>query len=203
MGNQSQSRGNGFLSTIRNDYGEPNSKLLKTFSKIKTQVAIESNQRILVLQSRRGKLLPQHLQCRSSNSFSYHNDNVSRMYSSSINNFNFMLLTLEIKDICIKIHILKKDLYLTEQKITQTLPPNIYQRFFELECKKIHRIFLAHKLSCKSKFESLSRSKNEDYHRFSSSWFTNLTDTHIPPTVTKTLRLGKNFAIPLPKNQLQ
>ena len=132
MGNQSQRRGNGYLSTIRNDYGEQTCKLLKNFSKIKTQIAIKCNQRILLLRCRRGKLLPQHLQCRSSNSFSFHNDKLTR----------------------------------------------------------------------KSKFESLFRSKNEDHHRISDSWFTNLTDTHIPPTVTKTLSLGKNFGIPFPNNQL-
>ena len=113
-----------------------------------------------------------------------------------------MLLNLEIKDICITIHIVQKVLHSTEQKITQILPLNVYQRFFELECKKVHRTFLAHKQTRKSKFESLFRLKNEDHHRISDSSFTNLTDTHIPPTVTKTLILGKNFGIPFPNNQL-
>ena len=62
--------------------------------------------------------------------------------------------------------------------------------------------FLSHKQTCKSKFESLYRSKNEDHHRISGSWFTNLTDTDISPTVTKIVSLGKNFGIPVPNNQI-
>ena len=113
-----------------------------------------------------------------------------------------MLLNLEIKDICITIHILRRDLHSTEQKIIQTLPLNVYKRFFNIESKTAHRIFLTHKQTCKSKFESLCRLKDDDHHRISGSWFTNLTDSHIPPTVTKILCLGNNFGIPVPNNQV-
>ena len=57
-------------------------------------------------------------------------------------------------------------------------------------------------LTCENKFERLFRSKNGDHHRISGSWFTNLTDTQLPPIVTKTLSLSKNFGIPFPNNQL-
>ena len=77
-----------------------------------------------------------------------------------------MFLNLEIKDICITIHILQKDLHSTGQKTTQILPLNVYQRFFELECKKVHRIFLAHKLTFKSKFESFSGQKTKSTTEF-------------------------------------
>ena len=73
---------------------------------------------------------------------------------------------LEIKDICITIHILQKDLHSAEQKITQTLPLNVYQRFSELERKKVHRIFLSHNQTCKYKFESFQIKKRGPSQKF-------------------------------------
>ena len=37
---------------------------------------------------------------------------------------------------------------------------------------------------------------------FTDSWFTNLTDIHIPPSDAITVSLGKNFGTPIPNNQL-
>ena len=130
-----------------------------------------------------------------------------------MSDFYFKLLNLEIKYICITIHRLKNTINYTVQKIMQILPPNICQRFFELESKKSHRIFLSHKQICKSKFENLIEKRNKRNnmskngenspdHVLIDSWFTNLTDIHIPLPEAKTVSLGKNFGVPIPNNQL-
>ena len=88
----------------------------------------------------------------------------------------------------------------------QILPPNICQRFFESETKKAHRIFLSHKQICKSKFENLIEKRNKISKNVENtpdnalidSWFTNLTDIHIPLPVAKTVSLGKKLWCPYP-----
>ena len=44
--------------------------------------------------------------------------------------------------------------------------------------------------------------ENSPDHALLDSWFTNLTDIHIPLPVAKTVSLGKNFGVPIPNNQL-
>ena len=69
----------------------------------------------------------------------------------------------------------------------QTLPLNICLRCFELKSKKAHRIFLACKQTCESKFESLIKKRNNISKNvkngpdcaLTDSWFTNLNDIHI------------------------
>ena len=130
-----------------------------------------------------------------------------------MNDFYFKLLILEIKDICITIHRFKNTSNCTVQKIMQILPPNICQRFFELESKKAQRIFLTHRQIRESKFENLidkrnkrnNMSKNVENspdHALIDSGLTNLTDIHIPLPVAKTVSLGENFGVPVPNNHL-
>ena len=45
-------------------------------------------------------------------------------------------------------------------------------------------------------------SSNHSDRNLTDSWFTNLTDIHTPPSVAKTVSLGKNFGTPIPNNQL-
>ena len=95
-------------------------------------------------------------------------------------------------------------------KFKQILTHDIYRQFSFFESKKIDRIFLSQKSSCKSKFQRLigmsrtfSGTDNADSHdNLTDSWFINLSVTQIPTTVAKTLSLGKNFGIPFPLSKL-
>ena len=160
----------------------------------KYQLTIKFNQRILLLRCRKQKILPQHLLPVPSNFISFNNTNIARLHSSAFNKFQFSILNLEIKDICITIHRLQNDVRFNEQKILTTLPEIIYKQFFFFESQKILRISLSHRNSCKSKFERLIQAQtslnNDDIGRHCcliDSWFTNLTDTHIPSAVAKTI----------------
>ena len=122
------------------------------------------------------------------------------MYTSALYKFHLSTLNLEIKDICITIHRLSKEIQFNERKIKQILFQDIYKQFSFFECKKIDRTFLSHKSSCKSKFQRLieldstfSKTDNVDPRdNLTDSWFINLSDTQIPTTVSE---IGKNFGI--------
>ena len=139
---------------ILNSYREHTSNILKKFSKTNTKLAIKSNQRIFILRCRKKKLLPQHLNFHVTNSIVFANDTVSYMCSSLSENFKFRLLRFEIRDICITIHRLRKDIYSIERKIIKILPPVTYHRFFDSESIKAQKIFITYKNNCKSKFQS-------------------------------------------------
>ena len=58
------------------------------------------------------------------------------MPSLAFYEFQLSTLNLEIKDICITIHRLKKETQFNESKIKQILLDNIYKQFSFLESKK-------------------------------------------------------------------
>ena len=55
------------------------------------------------------------------------------MHTSALYKFHLSTLNLEIKDICITIHRLSKEIQFNERKI---LPQDIYEQFYFFESKK-------------------------------------------------------------------
>ena len=210
MGNESKRRGNSNFTRIKYEYGEHVASDMNKNSNSKILLTNKFNQRILPLRCRKEKIIPQNLRFNVFPSILFDNSNIASKHTSVIKKLILSILNLEIKDICITIHILQRTLKSTEKKIIQSVSEKICKKFFAFELEEANKMFLSHKNKCKSKFERLKKIGTSDstYNDVNShpclfdSWFVNLTDIDIPTAVTKTISLGKNFGIPYPFNKI-
>ena len=115
---------------IKKNHGEYVVLYMKNISRAKIQLTIKFNQKIRFLRCRKEKILSKHLQFKSSHLVSFDNTNITHMDSSALYKFHLSTLNSEIKDICITIHRLNKEIQFNERKIKQIIAQDIYKHVF-------------------------------------------------------------------------
>lgn len=189
----------GFYKDISDSYGPRTTRLLKDYSRFNQQLTLLYNHRIFLLRCRQNDIRPPRLQrgLQGIELFSY---NLLHKQAQLHDKFSRILLNMQIRDIHDKLSYVKRALITTYCKVKESLPCDIYEKFFELQTNKYNKQFNKVKLRQQKKFNVLvDKQRTRNFKTTQDNWFLNLSNTHVPNDIKETLALGPHHSLPITK----
>lgn len=198
----------GFLENIKINYGEMACGYFKNWANSNRQLANYHNHKKFLLQCRKFKVIPAHLNnCIGVAQFLLNEDGPFRnKFHNLVNEFKFKILSLEISHIHWKIKSLKENLCKFQTSCRDVVPNEIYESYFRSQEKYFHKIYnktrkqQINKLRKLIQYQKGVNNSTGITQNDSEKWFINLTKFNIPIDVQTFLGLGDKFNLPYEKS---